>query len=610
MKGKCCRVSAIPPGPARRRRPGVVVSALTLVLLFSSTAVPAWAEGEGVGGRGPGLEESGQSGASPVNRSAVFPYDHPVYRDLEAVRMEQGLSVPWTSGRFTGWDVLEQLEPVRREKLSRAGREAYDRIRGYVNEAGSERAGAGELHIRGAAESTAELYLSPGADDPDFQHRVAERRPFLAVPVEFLLHRSFYGRVDLDLITDRFTPEETGNPLNVPLELDQMENQIPNRSFALLGGEGWAVELGRDRFGWGAGRTGTVALSAEPDFHEYVRASFGNDRFRYTSLIAPQDPWLPSEEKERLEADDDDYDDIDDGFYTEWSRPDPKRFDERAKTLFFHRFEVNVAERARIALTEGIMYGLQRPDLRLFNPFFILHNRMEWEYSAAFLGLEAVVTPVRGVQLYAEYGMNQFPAPWRSDDIPEAWGSLAGAAVSYPVGIGYLGGYIEGAYMSPWFYVRENPYVSFHYRRRLESRVDGRQVITQPLGYRYGNDSAVGGAGISYRAGEALDVELDYRLIASGERNLDTQYRIGEEEAGLLSPTGTPEYRHRASLMLEGSPVGTAALVGAHGGDRALAPLRFGLELYVTHIRNYENEADRRHTETHIIPSVSYRWTG
>ena len=556
----------------------------------------------------------GAAAALAGNDRTYFSPDSEIYDHLRAVRLESGLSIPWSSRSLTAGDVRRLLEPVNYGVLSAAGRRAVERIEEMLERRPIYRSDREWFAFDLRPEIGLEAYLGtaeradgwpdsdqwPDAGDGtnvgDWLYEFSERTPLLSMPLEAWLGRTLYARAELDLQPEYFVALDPEKRLNVPMGLDEIDYIFPTTSFALIGGDHWFAQLGRDQLRWGSGRTGTMVLSDAPDYYDFLRFGIGVKHFRYTSLVVDHEPWF-----------DDDF--------AEWEELSGDSFEQRiadsherdlAKTMYMHRFEFDIASRLQLAVVEGMMYGERRGELRFWNPLSMLHNFFELEYGSAYLGLEANWNPWRFMNLYGEFGMTQIGTQFKGEEIPASLGGMFGVEGVLPAGEGYFTGFAEYARTNPWYGIREHPLRTWHSRRRVISNylssqnISARRIVTQPTGYAWGPDSSVFGGGLGYSVPGRYSVELALTLVARGENRIDSPYEESMEAAELRTPSGEVERRIGVDLGASWTPFRDRH--GVAGG------LELGMNAAVVAIDSYLNIPGNDVFEMQFSPSIVLRF--
>jgi len=419
-----------------------------------------------------------------------------------------------------------------------------------------------------------EVYARSSAVDVGTPWEVGfrERGPLLGLDSQFSWRLfddvEVWGRGTFDLRQDQnlyTAPTAVDARTNIPPP-EGIDVSFPHRAVVGVGGDRWALNLGRDRLDVGNGQMGNLMLGDSADFHDFARAQFFLPQFTWTSLVLRLDPTL-----------------LDD----EGALPGMGALRSQEKHLVIHRLEAVVLEKLHLAVSEGTMVGGVPLDLRHLNPLLVFHNQFGWndvaEYESAsiLLTLEATLVPIRGVRLWGQFGINQLQSglerewfPQAASIIPDATGGLAGVELTMPVtvpwaigvprqvtwvkptGVIHVYGGAEIVETSPWFGIRENPLITWSSRRRLPSNLPGgTEVVEQPLGWRFGPDSRVWRlwAGALDTGLGSCEFGLEERTL--GEHTLRTPYEASTAAVAQRTPTGTPERQRVFTLQAELLPL-------------------------------------------------------
>jgi len=392
----------------------------------------------------------------------------------------------------------------------------------------------------------------------------SDRTALLALPVEFRAFDVVYARGVVELREEHNAIERAVEPANWSNWIesgDFIDYAFPFESFVAVEYGPLSLSLGRDKLRWGAGATGTLVLSDEADYCDYIDAGLTGERFSYRFTRLSIDPAVTASELE----------DLPDSFIS-------------AKNLFLHRFEFLVGGRLALALVEGLMVGGVEPDLAYANPFLVLHNRWAWNATgydglpdnnlvsaSSVLGLELRVNPWRYMELYGSFAMNQFQTSYEldrfagaADAIPNAYAWQAGGDAAFPFLGGWLRATVEYVFTNPWMYVRENRLNSFSWRRVLPTNVAGGKTIEDaPLGYRYGPDARVVFAAAGWDAPGLFSFMASAEYARRGEQTILSSYAEGPDALALSTPSGTPEDTTSLGLEVSWNPRAGISLYGA-----------------------------------------------
>ncbi len=531
--------------------------------------------------------------AAAENDQAVLPHDSPVIGLLNRIYLEQG-KVPLSSaGPYTADEVLCMLEKIDVKALSSAGRRAYEEI---------------ELLLPSFAPKTpldlsfafhpvfaVEGYVNTNPDPAttEWEYGYNDRLAMVQLPTEVWVGESAYVILDLSLKKNRDTLNENlvpANYSNLTWDLALLDWEFPFRALLSAGGRNWSFIIGRDRFSWGNGETGTLVLSNAADYQDFARFTAYWRDFKYSaiwiSLLYDLDPYrepfwgagiIPSATNGNTVSDDD-----------------------FPRNYFLHRLDWTPMDSLSLSVSEGILLGGMDPSLAYLNPVMIFHNLFRFHHGGEILGLEARWNPWKYFEVYGEAAFNQIQSPWEilfygttASNTPNANAFLGGVKTSIPLGEGHINAGLEAAYVSPWMYIRENRLMSFTWWRWIASNVPGSaQWVSESLGYFTGPDGIVLSAWTGYDAPGFFSVKLDYTLALKGEQTLETPYAEGPAAVALATPTGTVEVKHVLHLG---------------GTFKPLSFLDIGLNLYGVYAENFGNVPGRTAMDFQAAGSIRFR---
>jgi len=363
--------------------------------------------------------------------------------------------------------------------------------------------------------------------DRDWLYSFEERKPLLKLNFTFLVGDFFYIFTDLQYGRNRFTDQDDlvsvggsstkvvgsiidntmdegklissswtySQPFltNILWPTHDLDMQVPKRAVISVGGNQWNFNLSRDRTEWGHGKTGNLIIGGHTDFHEFAKLNVFTNFFKYewVNLFFETNPSY----KESLSAD--------------------KEF----RIFMAHRLEFRPHAKVTFTLSENIMYRNDVFSFRYLNPAFIYHNLNSSTMFNAIAHLELDYTPIKGVNVYGQFALDQATAPNEPDSQAPAYGWLAGLEYATGLKRGYLLTSLEFVYNSPAMYRRKD--VDFLMFRRYPTNIQGSgghfYSHIDYVGYKWGGDL------------QALQLEVVYKHLGWGEIGLKLfGLRLGE----------------------------------------------------------------------------------
>lgn len=509
----------------------------------------------------------------------IYPVGHKVYRCLEAAYRDAGRVLPEVVYPANGAQLRLYLDLLADARLSVSGEYYRSEAQCILN--GTDGPGP-VLHepSRGfSLEFDPQFALEYRLDDPSLDTRLLDPPVDLLRLDSRIAMGSVYGEIQFVVRQEPYHGElAPANPTNVPSALTYIDVNFPPRAFAALGGDTWLFQVGRDRVVWGASRSGSLTLSGDPDYLEFARFSTFFRTFSYSWIFFRLEPYVQSWDEL---PDDGPYVPpffLDDGsggiagpsaHYRVWR-----------KSIVMHRFTFRPGERVRFSVMESTGIGGYAPDLRILNPFMILHNHFDFSLMTFACSAELTVTPLGGLELYGQWYMNDFLLPQEADagsTEPNAMAWLTGVHWQHPLdlltGSGptraavlLLGG--EFYYGDPYVYIRESVLRSFTYRHRVYTNYDGSggetlgRIVWQDgfLGSPFGNDSLAWLVFAGLELAPTGRLELELVRYQAGELGPTDILTPSTEAAQQQTPTGTPEYATQFTTELRVSSDGIPGL--------------------------------------------------
>lgn len=374
-----------------------------------------------------------------------------------------------------------------------------------------------------------EMYVhSNGKDfrsEYDWAYGYDDRNRFLKLGLEFSVGEYFYTYADLMYTMGRYAadgavtsgnsdyPDGIGAILpvignqfilvdenkhyydlissNIPPVSGEFEFEWPKRAFVSFGGKSWSFLFGRDRVNWGNSHVANFIIDDHVGYHDMARLIFFLDKFSYeTTTLFFETRGLGREEVEK-----------------------------EVKMLLTHRLEFRPFKWLDFAISENVMYKAPVLSLQYLNPGFIFHNLNNRSMFNAIASAEVNVTPIRGLDLYAQFVLDQAVAPNESASQGNAWGFLAGAEYKFsPSDQGILSFNVEFDYTTPLLYRRDK--VDFLMYQRSFTLDMNYPLKLYYIGYRYGGDVMLLHAGIKYDHHGIFSISLTGEGMLKGEMNM------------------------------------------------------------------------------------------
>lgn len=477
-----------------------------------------------------------------INEQRIISVDSSLYKEIETLYILQGKALPSSSGPWSEGEMRGMLSLLDREALGVNGKALYDKVLEELNvkptltysdnislDFGLELNGEGYFH------TNTEDFI----DEDDWVHGFTSRKApvkftFEAWPVE-----NFYGYFEFTLQDNiGYNVGYKGKDgrynllyknafnINIPIvnallfSMPQKDGSdhlfadfdwsVPYRAFASVGGEHWNIMAGRDKLSWGNGESGNLMLSSTFPTHNLVRFNTYFNSFKY-SLVTSFFPGVDSEESQYRSL-------------------------EGYKALIVHRLEFDLfSNKLNITINEACMYwsSKAKPNFSLMqiNPFGFMHNEYVAGNGNSLLVFEANYTPLNGVNIYAQYAIDEFAGPGEGRTNPAATGILLGIkGATESVGGGILRGSLEFVKTDPLLYIRglhyvDEPTKNYGYDAFFRPISSDRIIIMSRFTtYPYGNDTIYYGAKAEYEIPSKAKFNLGLSYLIRGSMSNPDAY--------------------------------------------------------------------------------------
>jgi len=513
-------------------------------------------------------------GATSSNQQKIYRIDCKEYEQLSVLYRLAGLAMPSSSGPWSNSELCLMAGRIDRNSLSSEAVSMLDALKASLQADNAERPSfdAGMTaglqvyaHSNTDYFTTREKWISSFSDQLpvlafDFQSWLGDGLYLwtrLPVQLNGILYGSEFGSTKII----------SNIPLVPPSTMKDIDFNFPYRSFISMGGDWWNVEVGRDRLSWGLGETGNLIIGDHVEYHNMARAAAYSNNFKYTFLASffphPQNYYHYETE-----------DPIKNGYYEHGSSNNGQSSYLNGISMFLgHRFEWRLfSGKLGLAVTEGIMYMSKdnKLDLISLNPAMFWHNNYTRSLTNSILGFELDWAVYNGLNLYGSMVVDESPlpgeaVPGKSSEAaePNGLGFIAGARYSAVTGSGYWTLGLEGAYTTPYLYLRDGDSQSGEDDReqtkgryginyviavREMSQTGGTQNFKQEfLGYQYGCDAIVGNLNCSFASNADWNLEGNLFYMAHGTHDENTIWtRVNTTYQNVTTPTTSHQTGNQA----------------------------------------------------------------
>jgi hypothetical protein len=564
--------------------------------------------------------------ATYANKQKIFSLDSDVYEAIAVLYVNQGLSLPSTTGPYSEAELLMMLDKINTGNLSGATKATYDYVAKQLDiQPKMQTKGMG---LSWNFDANLETYTHSNTTDftgrENWYRGYISQKPLISVGLETWPSDSFYGYSEFT-VGNTYTLENgfgtsafsTNVIVMAPATLTDLDFNMPYRAFVAMGGDNWTFQLGRDRLNWGAGESGNLMMGDNLKYHNMARYTAFGEKYKYTFLTSffPHTSSYLGGTDGAIEGD---------GQSVELSG---------LNMYMAHRLEWRMfSDKVGLTLTESIMYQSDENllDLRIFNPAMIFHDYYIRSNANSLLGLEIDYTPVKGINLYGQFVVDEFSLPGEAVpsatevNYPQTFGYLAGVKAVAPIGdlMGHAS--LEFAYTDPFLYLRyetdssasassgDSYSLNFVGVIREFTNESGTLYNAEFLGYTYGGDAIVFNVNGGVKKYGKWNVEANGFFMLHGTFDIYTMWsRIGGTTTGVPYDISTPTTDHPTgnyndSDVSDRDSVSQTLVIGVNGSYEFSSCLRaFGQVDYI-HIGNYGNVSGVTTSDVQLTLGVSY----
>jgi hypothetical protein len=461
------------------------------------------------------------------NYQKVYSVDDSIRDDISSLSVLSGLSLPSTTGPWSGEELKSMLDKIDTESLSGYGQQLYESIMSRLESDASLPVFSASLEV------DPELYIQTDTSSKYFLGRDNwvrgwdRQKSAVNINTEEHIGSSFYGFFDFSLgvAKDWKSGDDTSRSFgdstlwsNIPFllanNMKQLDFNFPLRAFVAAGGEHWLLFVGRDRLSWGNGKTGNFVIGDQIKYHNaaFFKAFDGN--FRYTFLVSA----FPHPQNYYTEIKDEKGNVTGMQYSVNGTGGGQSHYMNGISCFIAHRLEWNILPSLSFTLTEGVMYMSKdnRIDLIAFAPAMMYHNNYTRSNTNSILSFEIDWTITKGLNVYGQVVVDESVLPGENNPLttselaePNGLGFLLGVTYKTVLKCGILTLNAEGAYTDPYLYLRDGDQQAgeaVDTRQQTNGRYGINYVVAiremsdcggtenynlDYLGYRYGGDAIV-----------------------------------------------------------------------------------------------------------------------
>ncbi len=506
------------------------------------------------------------------NYQKIYSVDDTIWQKIADLYLLTGRSLPSTTGPYSGSELKAMIEKIDASTLSGYQKQLYDNIMNILD------SDAAQPVFKAQLEVNAEAYINSNSSSQYFQTRDnwirgwANQRQFLNINTEEHVGANFYGFFDFSLGTakdwesngsrDRKFGDSvlwTNIPFVLANDMKQLDFNFPLRAFVSAGGDNWTFTIGRDKLSWGNGKTGNFVIGDHIKYHNAAHFTTFEKNFKYTFLVSafphPQMYYKEITDSEGnvtgMELS-----------LTGLSIDGQSDYMNGISAFIAHRLEWNILDNLSMTLTEGVIYMSKdnKIDLIAFAPAMMYHNNYTRSNTNSILSLELDWTIIKGLNVYGQLVVDESVLPGENNPAtsvglaePDGLGYLLGATYVTELSNGILTVNAEGAYTTPYLYLRDGDHqagetereqtkgrygINYVVALREMSNCGGTENYNLDfLGYKYGGDAIVAYLSAEYKTLDKWSAGLSFFYMLHGTHDKYTTWTRVNKDTNKVTPT-------------------------------------------------------------------------
>ena len=499
----------------------------------------------------------------------VIPLSSPVYEAMDALYAINGMASPSTSRPWTVAEARHILSRVDAEGMDSGESNFYRSVEELLaREEPTWMLDEDSFGLSTTVSLNPEYYWHDNSsfdNDVDWVWDYEHRKPFLNLELEMSVFSWFYTTANAQYTKGRWDGRNDGiwyydpntdypygigagigpeddtlhipagsiswadeHNTNFPILPETFEFDWPKRAFIAFAGPHWSLTFGRDRMNWGNARIGNLLIDDGLEYHDALRLKlYTQNVFEYEVMFS--------------------------FFDDDWSGAFHES--DSFKMLMAHRIAFRPADWISFTLSENIMYRSSVLEGQSLNPAFIFHNLNNRDMFNALAWGELSIAPFKGLEIYAQFAIDQGKLPQESASERDAWAVLGSLDYTHLIGKGVLEAGFEAAYTTPLIYRRDK--VDFIVPHRTATQLAGGDVLKLfYVGFPYGGDTIAMQLDLSYKQPGVWGISSAFRAVVHGSMDMMQSHNREDDNDGYPNKEGSTPTGPDISCTLIGSLAG------------------------------------------------------
>ena len=483
------------------------------------------------------------------NGSYIYPLSSPIYSWLEEAYLLEGLGHPSSSKPWSGSEVDNILSLLEGRAVEERTAELMEKAR---KENGSHSSEGGDISF--SLSVSPEFYAHSNEEEYNLEsswiHGFDYRNPFLMVEMDISFFDRFHLYSNLSLGWGRTTYKDEWIKLkdmesfigvgaivdkdddkasvvtssylySKPFlfsfpHIDKLNIETPTRNYLSTGGEGWFLTLSKDKLEWNKSHIGSFIFDSHLEYQEYLRFKLFRDKLSFEYVME----FFDTDTSNNVMS-------TGSGIYRLFSA---------------HAISYRPVPSLLFTLSEDIMYVSDSVDPHYLNPSTLYHNLNNSTLLNAIAHVAFSFSPMKGVNTYGQFVLDQATAPTEASTQAAAWGISLGIEGVFKAGKGTIEYNAEGAYTTPELYRRQK--ADFLLFQRYSTNINYKRFLFfDYFGFPYGGDSVVMEGEIKYISHDGWNTGIKGEYLLHGEMEFYTSHSSSNDNTKIPDIKDSTPYK-------------------------------------------------------------------
>ena len=367
------------------------------------------------------------------NGSYIYPLSSPIYSWLEEAYLLEGLGHPSSSKPWSGSEVDNILSLLEGRAVEERTAELMEKAR---KENGSHSSEGGDISF--SLSVSPEIYAHSNEEEYNLEsswiHGFDYRKAFLMGEMDVNFFDKFHLYSNLSLGWGRTTykdewtllkdmpqysgvgaivskDDETASMVTSSYlyskallfsfpDISMLNIETPTRNYISTGGDGWFLTLSKDKLEWNKSHIGSFIFDSHLEYQEYLRFKLFGDKLGLEFVME----YFDTDTSNNVMS-------TGSGIYRLFSA---------------HAISYRPVPSLSFTLSENIMYVSDSVDPHYLNPSTLYHNLNNSTLLNAIAHVAFSFSPMKGVNTYGQFVLDQATAPTEASTQAAAWGISLG----------------------------------------------------------------------------------------------------------------------------------------------------------------------------------------